>query len=424
MRTLDEILGHLRAGDVRGHGRRHRAQLRRAHSDHHSVGLQSLHRDADPPRARGNGRRILGLLDARRHVGRRHGVYLRSRGEGASAGTPAAIMRETKRRLEHAVPFAMEPVVYDFAINEHGTAGRLCSAATDALMPAGYYTLAVPAAAAHRDPPAFRRPRAPNWTASQPPAAPRRNCPAWCSTLFDHLLPQARRTCRRPAREPRPRCSTGTASTASSTSRSRPICAADASAWRRIAFPPPAASPTWRPATSWMRPPACRRAIAQSGRRRWPMVSVAVVTLAGGAGSRWTKGAGVVKALHPFCKLAGRHRNFIEAHLAKSRRTGRIAGTHPPHVITTSYLTHDAIAELAARPMETTATPAPCRSRRDATSGCAWSPWCGTCDLRGRKWRSNSSTTRRRRCAKACTPRLIAWARQAGEARELYRQPA
>ena len=27
-----------------------------------------------------------------------------------------------------------------------------------------------------------------------------------------------------------------------------------------------------------------------------------MVTLAGGAGSRWTQGAGVVKALHPFCK--------------------------------------------------------------------------------------------------------------------------
>ena len=48
-------------------------------------------------------------------------------------------------------------------------------------------------------------------------------------------------------------------------------------------------------------------------RAAWP------VTLAAGAGSRWTQGAGVVKALHPFCKLAGRHRTFIETHLAKSR---------------------------------------------------------------------------------------------------------
>jgi hypothetical protein len=70
---------------------------------------------------------------------------------------------------------------------------------------------------------------------------------------------------------------------------------------------------------------------------------VAVVTLAGGVGSRWTKGAGVVKALNPFCKLGGRHRDFIEVHLAKSLRMGRAAGRLVPHVITTSYLTHAAI---------------------------------------------------------------------------------
>ena len=46
------------------------------------------------------------------------------------------------------------------------------------------------------------------------------------------------------------------------------------------------------------------------GWRRWQGGEVAVVTLAAGAGSRWTQGAGVVKALHPFCKLGGRHRTF------------------------------------------------------------------------------------------------------------------
>ena len=76
---------------------------------------------------------------------------------------------------------------------------------------------------------------------------------------------------------------------------------------------------------------------------------VAVVTLAGGAGSRWTKGAGAVKALNPFCKLGGRHRNFIETHLAKSLRVGRECGTLLPHVVTTSYLTHEAIAQNLAR---------------------------------------------------------------------------
>ena len=36
-----------------------------------------------------------------------------------------SIMREAKRELEDAVPFAMEPVVYDFAINERGTWAEL-----------------------------------------------------------------------------------------------------------------------------------------------------------------------------------------------------------------------------------------------------------------------------------------------------------
>jgi hypothetical protein len=76
---------------------------------------------------------------------------------------------------------------------------------------------------------------------------------------------------------------------------------------------------------------------------------VAVITLAAGAGSRWTQGAGVVKALHPFCKLAGRHRTFIEAHLAKSRRLSRLTGTALPHVFTTSYLTHGPTEEFLAR---------------------------------------------------------------------------
>jgi hypothetical protein len=71
---------------------------------------------------------------------------------------------------------------------------------------------------------------------------------------------------------------------------------------------------------------------------------VGVVSLAGGTGSRWTKGAGVVKALNPFCRLGGRHRSFVEVHLAKSLRTGRETGTLPPHVFTTSYLTDDAMA--------------------------------------------------------------------------------
>jgi hypothetical protein len=92
-------------------------------------------------------------------------------------------------------------------------------------------------------------------------------------------------------------------------------------------------------------PEECRKA----GLESLSAGEVAVVTLAAGAGSRWTQGAGTVKALHPFCKLGGQHRTFIEVHLAKSRRMGRLAGTPLPHVITTSYLSHQPIQEFLAR---------------------------------------------------------------------------
>jgi hypothetical protein len=90
-------------------------------------------------------------------------------------------------------------------------------------------------------------------------------------------------------------------------------------------------------------------ALKSIGERALKNGEVAVVTLAAGAGSRWTQGAGVVKALHPFCKLTGRHRTFAETHLARSRKVSRQAGTPVPHIFTTSYLTHSPIEEFLAR---------------------------------------------------------------------------
>ncbi len=85
------------------------------------------------------------------------------------------------------------------------------------------------------------------------------------------------------------------------------------------------------------------------GERALSAGEVAVVTLSGGAGSRWTHGAGVVKGLSPFCRLGGTHRTFLEVHLAKSRRTGKSYGSEVPHAITTSYLTHGPIEEFVHR---------------------------------------------------------------------------
>ncbi len=81
----------------------------------------------------------------------------------------------------------------------------------------------------------------------------------------------------------------------------------------------------------------------RTGRESIAAGEVAVVTLAAGVGSRWTTGAGVVKAVNPFAQLAGSHRSFLEIHLAKTRQVQQSLGVAIPHVVTTSYLTHAAI---------------------------------------------------------------------------------
>ncbi|MGV3757371.1 MAG: UTP--glucose-1-phosphate uridylyltransferase [Verrucomicrobiota bacterium] len=76
---------------------------------------------------------------------------------------------------------------------------------------------------------------------------------------------------------------------------------------------------------------------------------LAIISLAAGAGSRWTGGAGTCKALHPFAKLNGKHRTFIETHLAKSRKASQTYGNSIPHVFTTGYLTHQPTVDFLAR---------------------------------------------------------------------------
>ena len=99
---------------------------------------------------------------------------------------------------------------------------------------------------------------------------------------------------------------------------------------------------------SGTRPPAPRGRRARRGgapsRARWPSSRSRP-----GVGSRWTTGAGVVKAVNPFVMLAGRHRSFLEIHLAKTRKTQARFGRPIPHVVTTSYLTHSAIERHLAQ---------------------------------------------------------------------------
>ena len=99
-----------------------------------------------------------------------------------------AIMSETKRGMEHSVPFAMEPVVYNFAINERGTQAAVLTGDA-ALMPAGYYTLAVPPLlrTEARNLSAGRRAELERFTAA---CRTVEDFSGMVHNLFDHLLPR------------------------------------------------------------------------------------------------------------------------------------------------------------------------------------------------------------------------------------------
>lgn len=76
---------------------------------------------------------------------------------------------------------------------------------------------------------------------------------------------------------------------------------------------------------------------------------VAIMGLAAGVGSRWTKGAGVIKAINPFVEIEGVHRSFLEIHLAKTRKVAERYSAPIPYIVATSYLTHEPIRKKLAQ---------------------------------------------------------------------------
>src|SRR5205814_10454409 len=89
--------------------------------------------------------------------------------------------------------------------------------------------------------------------------------------------------------------------------------------------------------------------VSELGREAIANGEVAVVSLAAGVGSRWTQGAGVVKALNPFCKMAGRWRSFLDIHFAKTRQVASQYGISPLHVVTSGYMTDRPLREALDR---------------------------------------------------------------------------
>jgi hypothetical protein len=339
--TLDDILGKLAAGDIRALGR--------ALTENFFGPLQTMipwvsnrYTEQLIARARATfGDDFWGFWMLGGMSGGGMGFIVAPHRKVEAQAKLAEIMLATKRELQSSLPFAMDPVVYDFAINEHGSVASVLQGA-EALLPVEFYQLTVPRCLRRdaRD----LTPRERGDVAQFTRAARQR--PAFAdslSTLLDRLLPSASDTGRNTQQLDAMLAENGFDRTQHEQIRADLRAGRIGLAMNRL---PPSTTIEDVPASSLFSLESsaakAHRAAGEAALRRG---EVAVVSYAAGVGSRWTQGAGVVKAIHPFAKFSGQHRSFADVHLAKSRHTGKQYGAEVPHVFTTSHLTHAPIEQ-------------------------------------------------------------------------------
>lgn len=251
------------------------------------------------------------------------------------------IMSDLSSHLKNALPFAMEPVVYDFAINEQGSCAKLLFP-QDAPLPVAYYTLILPGLV-RLDPRQLTMSCRAELDAFASASRTRPEFNGIVQVLFDRLLPrmevseESSRNLQSLLEE------NGFDAVQHEQIREDLKAGRIGLAQNRLPVNSEISDVGAGDVFDGIRglTPEMERVGLEALQRG----ECAVVTLAAGVGSRWTQGAGVVKALHPFAKLNGRHRTFAEVHLAKSRRIGQLCQMPVPHIFTTSYLTHSPIAD-------------------------------------------------------------------------------
>ena len=249
------------------------------------------------------------------------------------------VMIETKRQLQTSLPFAMDPVVYDFRINDAGSNAELLTG-EPAGMPDRYYALVLPELLRKpiRHLPLDRRVEL-----ERIGTRCREQDGLTANLLLDSVLPQAARNDEH----------------ASSLEQILADCGFDRQQHESIRddlqsgriglsqnrLSSSIAIQDVQPSDVIDVRQGITKKFIELGAASIRKGEVAVVTLAAGVGSRWTEGAGVCKALHPFNRFSGQHRTFLEVHLAKNRKTTSQYGGSIPHVFTTSYLTDTAIRD-------------------------------------------------------------------------------
>lgn len=252
------------------------------------------------------------------------------------------ILRETKEELKHAMPFAMDPVVYNFRINPKGTQAQLRRGSA-ALMPNRYYALQV--AELVRQPPDqipyLRRAEVDLFTSLE---AREQDAFPLLRTLVRNLFSLTDATSQEERMQQQAeahRIKLENGFDAIQHEELRESMQRGLIGLSRNRLPAETEIEDVPLSQIEQRDRLVRdHDIGQMAIRQG---KVGVLTLAGGLGGRWTQGAGVVKALNPFVEIKGEHRSFLDMHLAKTSQTAAQHHVQLPHIIATSYLTHNPI---------------------------------------------------------------------------------
>jgi len=271
------------------------------------------------------------------------GMYINNKNPKKTKQAVLNIIRKTKSELESALPYAMEPVVYDFAINNNGTFAKLLDRET-AWMPEKYYGIQISnLARLNTEDIAYQRKLEVELYTTQLTGANASH--TLLRTLVSNLFQVAGGDFgdqKRLQNELADKIKVENGFDNIQHAKIREDLQKGKIGLSRNRLP---AETTIEdvPATSVA--DLSEKEDKSLGIKALKDGKVAVLSLAGGVGSRWTKGAGVIKAIFPFTQWEGKHRSFVEVHLAKTAQTAKEFGAKPPHLIATSYLTYNAIAE-------------------------------------------------------------------------------
>ena len=250
----------------------------------------------------------------------------------------AELMLNEKQRLEKALPFAMDPVVYDFAINPHGTVANLLED-TDSLLPPDYYQIHIPQLLSKPQNQLTQLERA-DLASYRAASLDNPRFQNSIHQLFDSVLPA------NPSEGQQGSGSLNNLLSENGFDRKlhesiREDLLSGRFGLSQNRLPSNTDLQDVEPEDILDTATAPADEARQIGETALRNGEVAVITLAAGAGSRWTGGAGTCKALNPFAPLSGNFRTFLEVHLAKSRLISQAAEATVPHVFTTSFLTHE-----------------------------------------------------------------------------------